>query len=159
MRASLRKWTRPLPKGTNTWLLRPLSCCSPGNRETLTTEKYRRQPARAQTRTGSLAPVCQRGLLGARSPSNLDQHIHSIKPGKAVPEGAASWCLCSKSVASAMIRHLEGRQAESGLDDGLTNADLCLIPKPGKPADKPSNLRPLPDKSEGHSAVRLSEPT
>ena len=39
-----------------------------------------------------------------------------------------------------MIRHLEGRQAESGLDDGLTNADLCLIPKPGKPADKPSNL-------------------
>ena len=39
-----------------------------------------------------------------------------------------------------MIRHLEGRQAESGLDDGLTNADLCLIPKPGKPPHKPSNL-------------------
>ena len=26
---------------------------------------------------------------------------------------------------------------------GLLDADLCLIPKPGKPADKPSNLRPL----------------
>ena len=63
---------------------------------------------------------------------NLAQHIHSIKPGKAVPEGsapAASWRLRSKSVASAMIRHLDGRQAETGLDEGLINADLCLIPK------------------------------
>ena len=29
------------------------------------------------------------------------------------------------------------------LASGLLDADLCLIPKPGKPADKPSNLRPL----------------
>ena len=42
-----------------------------------------------------------------------------------------------------MIRHLECKQAETGLDEGLINADLCLIPKPGKSADKPSNLRPL----------------
>ena len=27
--------------------------------------------------------------------------------------------------------------------EGLLNADLCLIPKPGKPPDKPGNLRPL----------------
>ena len=86
------------------------------------------------------------GPLPSLDLTNLDQHIHSIKPGKAVPEGAApaaSWRLCSKSVASAMIRHLEGKQAETGLDKGLINADLCLIPKPDKPADKPSNLRPL----------------
>ena len=94
---------------------------------------------------------------------NLAQHIHSIKPGKAVPEGsapAASWRLRSKSVASAMIRHLDGRQAETGLDEGLINADLCLIPKPGKPADKPSNLRPLgilrPDAKKLAGAARES---
>ena len=29
------------------------------------------------------------------------------------------------------------------MEDGLLSADLCLIPKPGKPADKPSQLRPL----------------
>ena len=31
----------------------------------------------------------------------------------------------------------------TGLDEGLLNADLCLIPKPGKASDKPSQLRPL----------------
>ena len=29
------------------------------------------------------------------------------------------------------------------LPPGLLDADLCLIPKPGKPADKPKNLHPL----------------
>ena len=29
------------------------------------------------------------------------------------------------------------------LPPGLLDADLCLIPKPGKPADVPKNLRPL----------------
>ena len=29
------------------------------------------------------------------------------------------------------------------LPPGLLDADLCLIPKPGKPADKPKNLRAL----------------
>ena len=33
--------------------------------------------------------------------------------------------------------------AQEPLASGLLDADLCLIPKPGKPADKPSNLRPL----------------
>ena len=106
------------------------------------------------------------GPLPSLDVRNLDQHIHSIKPGKAVPDGsapAASWRLCSRSLASAMIRHLEGRQAESGLDEGSINADLCLIPKPGKPADKPSTsglsayfvrtLRAWPEPPENHFSL------
>ena len=47
--------------------------------------------------------------------------------------------------------------------DGLTRADLCLIPKPGKPADKPAQLRPLgilrPDaKGLAGTAKELLEP-
>ena len=107
-------------------------------------EALRQHASKVFSAHAPLLPL--QGPLPSLDLTNLDQHIHSIKPGKAVPEGAApaaSWRLCSKSVASAMIRHLEGKQAETSLDEGLINADLCLIPKPGKPADKPSNLRPL----------------
>ena len=52
---------------------------------------------------------------------------------------AAVWRLCSDEVAQAMSSYLANRQ----VDEDLLNADLCLIPKPGKPPDKPSNLRPL----------------
>ena len=45
----------------------------------------------------------------------------------------------------------------------LLNADLCLTPRPGKPADKPSQLRPLcilrPDAKElASTAKELLEP-
>ncbi|CAE7795483.1 unnamed protein product, partial [Symbiodinium sp. KB8] len=46
-----------------------------------------------------------RGMLPHLTPADLAKHIHSIKPGKAVPEGsapAAAWRLCSHEIATAM---------------------------------------------------------
>ena len=80
----------------------------------------------------------------------LAKHIASIKPGKAVPKGAApaaAWKICAQPIAealSAYCRSLSPRLSpEQTMEDGLLSADLCLIPKPGKPADKPTQLRPL----------------
>ena len=42
-----------------------------------------------------------------------------------------------------MLRTYLASVEQEPLASGLLDADLCLIPKPGKPADKPSNLRPL----------------
>ena len=87
-----------------------------------------------------------RGMLPHLTPADLAKHIHSIKPGKAVPEGsapAAAWRLCSHEIATAMSSYVAQTSVEEGLHEDLLNADLCLIPKPGKPPDKPSNLRPL----------------
>ena len=68
-------------------------------------------------------------------PAKLARHIASIKPGKAVPKGsvpAAAWKLC----AQALARYCDSLETQQHLDDGLTRADLCLIPKPGKPAHR-----------------------
>ena len=78
--------------------------------------------------------------------STLAQHIASIKPGKAVPKGAApaaSWKICAQPIAEALAHYCSSLPRDEYLDDGLLSADLCLIPKPGKPADKPTQLRPL----------------
>ena len=78
--------------------------------------------------------------------TTLAQHIASIKPGKAVPKGAApaaSWKICAQPIAEALAHYCSSLPKEENLDDGLLSADLCLIPKPGKPADKPTQLRPL----------------
>ena len=78
--------------------------------------------------------------------TTLAKHIASIKPGKAVPKGAApaaSWKICAQPIAEALVHYCSSLQPEENLDDGLLSADLCLIPKPGKPADKPTQLRPL----------------
>ena len=78
--------------------------------------------------------------------TTLAKHIASIKPGKAVPKGAApaaAWKICAQPVADALSHYCNSLQPEDTLEDGLLSADLCLIPKPGKPADKPTQLRPL----------------
>ena len=78
--------------------------------------------------------------------NTLAQHIASIKPGKAVPKGAApaaSWKICAQPIAEVLAHYCRSLPLEEHLDDGLLSADLCLIPKPGKPADKPTQLRPL----------------
>ena len=78
--------------------------------------------------------------------TTLAQHIASIKPGKAVPKGAApaaSWKICTQPIAEALAHYCSSLPKEENLDEGLLSADLCLIPKPGKPADKPTQLRPL----------------
>ena len=78
--------------------------------------------------------------------TTLAQHIASIKPGKAVPKGAApaaSWKICAQPIAEVLAHYCRSLPSEGHLDDGLLSADLCLIPKPGKPADKPTQLRPL----------------
>ena len=78
--------------------------------------------------------------------TTLAKHIASIKPGKAVPKGAApaaSWKICVQPIAEALVHYCSSLPLEENLDDGLLSADLCLIPKPGKPADKPTQLRPL----------------
>ena len=78
--------------------------------------------------------------------NTLAQHIASIKPGKAVPKGAApaaSWKICAQPIAEVLAHYCSSLPLEENLDDGLLSADLCLIPKPGKPADKPTQLRPL----------------
>ena len=78
--------------------------------------------------------------------TTLAQHIASIKPGKAVPKGAApaaSWKICAQPIAEVLAHYCSSLPLEENLDDGLLSADLCLIPKPGKPADKPTQLRPL----------------
>ena len=81
----------------------------------------------------------------------LSKHIGSIRPHKAVPQGsapAAAWRLCSDLVGEALtaslqeLGHRPGPAAEM-LRSSLKDADLCFIPKPNKPATKPSNLRPL----------------
>ena len=78
--------------------------------------------------------------------TTLAKHIASIKPGKAVPKGAApaaSWKICAQPIADALVCYCSSLPLEENLDDGLLSADLCLIPKSGKPADKPTQLRPL----------------
>ena len=99
-------------------------------------------------------------------PAKLARHIASIKPGKAVPKGsapAAAWKLCARPVSQALARYCDSLDTRQHLDDGLTRADLCLIPKPGKSADKPSQLRPpgilRPDaKGLAGTAKELLEP-
>ena len=84
--------------------------------------------------------------LPALAATTLAKHIASIKPGKAVPKGAApaaSWKICAQPIAEALVHYCSSLPSEKNLDDGLLSADLCLIPKPGKPADKPTQLRPL----------------
>ena len=78
--------------------------------------------------------------------TTLAKHIASIKPGKAVPKGAApaaAWKICAQPVAEALSHYCSSLPPDETLEDGLLSADLCLIPKPGKPADKPTQLRPL----------------
>ena len=78
--------------------------------------------------------------------TTLAKRIASIKPGKAVPKGAApaaAWKICAQPVAEALVHYCSSLPSDETLDDGLLSADLCLIPKPGKPADKPTQLRPL----------------
>ena len=82
----------------------------------------------------------------ATTTTTLAKHIASIKPGKAVPKGAApaaAWKICAQPVAEALAHYCCSLPPEATLEDGLLSADLCLIPKPGKPADKPAQLRPL----------------
>ena len=74
------------------------------------------------------------------------QAYRLIKPGKAVPKGAApaaAWKICAQPVAEALSHYCSSLPPDETLEDGLLSADLCLIPKPGKPADKPTQLRPL----------------
>ena len=88
----------------------------------------------------------QAGRMPQLEPAKLARHTASIKPGKAVPKGSApagAWKLCAQPVSQALARYCDSLETQQHLDDGLTRADLCLIPKPGKPADKPSQLRPL----------------
>ena len=85
-------------------------------------------------------------VLPTLEATSLAKHIASIKPGKAVPKGAApaaSWKICAQPIADALVSYCNSLPSEENLDDGLLSADLCLIPKPGKPADKPTQLRPL----------------
>ncbi|CAE7172856.1 RXLR78 [Symbiodinium pilosum] len=95
---------------------------------------------------GAHAPLPDRtGSLPHLDPQLLAKHIRSIKPHKAVPKGsapAAAWKLCANEVSPSISAFL-ATVGEERLPSGLLDADLCLIPKPGKPADKPSNLRPL----------------
>ena len=76
----------------------------------------------------------------------LAKHIASIKPRKAVPDGsapAAAWKLCASEVPGSISDFLQAHSPSKPLPGGIVDADLCLIPKPGKPSDKPQNLRPL----------------
>ena len=80
--------------------------------------------------------------------STLAKHIASIKPGKAVPKGAApaaAWTICAQPVADALSHYCSSLQPEDTLEDGLLSADLCLIPKPGKPGQA------YPASALGHS--------
>ena len=92
--------------------------------------------------------VCLDNFVGLPqlATTTLAKHIASIKPGKAVPKGAApaaAWKICAQPVADALSHYCNSLQPADTLEDGLLSADLCLIPKPGKPADKPTQLRPL----------------
>ena len=63
-----------------------------------------------------------------------------------MPKGAApaaAWKTCAQPVAEALTHYCSSLPPDETLEDGLLSADLCLIPKPGKPADKPTQLRPL----------------
>ena len=85
------------------------------------------------------------GTLTAYHITLASQYLTS-KPGKAVSKGsapAAAWKLCAQPISQALSRYCASLNTQQPLDDDLTRADLCLIPKPGKPADKPSQLRPL----------------
>ena len=59
--------------------------------------------------------------------TTLAQHIASIKPGKAVPKGAApaaSWKICAQPIADALAHYCSSLPQEENLDDGLLSADL-----------------------------------
>ena len=91
--------------------------------------------------------------------SSLAKQIGSIQPHKAVPEGSAPssvYKLCATLVASNMTAFLQrpqialplqGEVASSdqpgSMPTSATSADLCFIPKPGKPPSHPTSLRPL----------------
>ena len=58
----------------------------------------------------------------------LAQHIASIKPGKAVPKGAApaaSWKICAQPIAEALAHYCSHLPTDEHLDDGLLSADPC----------------------------------
>ena len=105
--------------------------------------------------------TCQQHLSLFRLSTRLllVKQIRSIQPHKAVPEGSApsSVCkLCASLVASNMAAFLQrpqialplqGEVASSdqpgSMPTSATSADLCFIPKPGKPPSHPTSLRPL----------------
>ena len=70
--------------------------------------------------------------------ADLNKHIPSIETGKWISTCGSIWRLCSYEVAEALSHYLTSRHVEDGQDEGLLNADLCLIPKPGKPPDRPN---------------------
>ena len=85
----------------------------------------------------------------------LAKHIGSIRPHKAVPEGSASaaaWKLCSASTGDVLQQYCQAQSLKAehcSVDSSVTlsaplkDTDLCFIPKPNKPPNKPTNLRPL----------------
>ena len=78
----------------------------------------------------------QAGLMPQLDPARLARHIASTKPGKAARKGsapAAAWKLCAQPIAQALSHCCASLNTQQPLDDGLTRADLWLIPKPGKP--------------------------
>ena len=58
----------------------------------------------------------------------LARHIASLKAPPPQQPGSFARSQC----------HCDSLDTRQHLDDDLTRADLCLIPKPGKSADKPS---------------------
>ena len=103
---------------------------------------------------------CQQHLsLFRLSTRLLAKQIGSIQPHKQFLRGSAPssvYKLCASSVASNMTvflqrpqiaRPLQGEAASSdqpgSMPTSATSADVCFIPKPGKPPSHPSSLRPL----------------
>ena len=77
----------------------------------------------------------------------LEKHFAGTKTGKAVPPNAApssTWRCCAGVVASRMQTFIQQQvNAGESLPAGWTNATLALLPKPQKPANRPSNLRAI----------------
>ena len=64
--------------------------------------------------------------------TTLAKHIASIKPGKAVPKGAApaaAWKICAQPVAEALSHYCSSLPPDETLDDGATQCRPMSYPK------------------------------
>ena len=72
------------------------------------------------------------GIFAAQRCRHGHPSLHQARQGGMGSAPAAAWRLCSQEVAQAMMGYLSSITVEQGLHEDFLNADLCMIPKPGK---------------------------
>ena len=80
------------------------------------------------------------------SPLDIEDAIHRLKGGKAVPDTSLPsevWKMCAPELASYLARQLNTFSPCYKFPPEVTDCALSLLPKPNKPGKRPTDLRPL----------------